>query len=181
MLHSSMRNWLHIILWTSCNPTFWLHGEPLDNPRRCKYAYVCMFKKQCFCFFMKFCDLATKKEGLQILQRIFLGKKMVRNQHNSGREKKSWICHIKKLLLCTLACIQTIILFLCNFLPKDFKKSGLVNRIKGKKVFKIRALLKVAELWTGDCNHPSIINEQGASSTLDVTLNPCQTHLFHYS
>lgn len=36
---------------------------------------------------MKFCDLATKK-GTLILQNIFLGKKIVRSQHNSRREKK---------------------------------------------------------------------------------------------
>jgi hypothetical protein len=71
--------------------------------------------------------------------------------------------------------------FFVHFFPKGFKKSGLANHTNKKKVLKIRASSKVAELWTSDCNHPSIISQQGANSTLDATLNPCQTHPSHFS
>jgi hypothetical protein len=61
------------------------------------------------------------------------------------------------------------------------KTLGPKNHIKGKNVLIIRALPKAAELWMGDHNHPSMISQQGASSIIDATLNPCQTHPFHFS
>jgi len=39
----------------------------------------------------------------------------------------------------------------------------------------------MAKLWMGDRNHPSIINKQGASPTIDATLNLRKTHPFCYS
>jgi hypothetical protein len=55
------------------------------------------------------------------------------------------------------------------------------NCIKEKKVLKIRASPKVAEPWMGDHDHPSIISQQGANSTIDATLNPRQTCPSDYS
>jgi hypothetical protein len=52
---------------------------------------------------------------------------------------------------------RTNVLFSWKFLPKGSKKLGLVNHIKRKKSFKIKAWPKAIEPWMGDHNHPSII------------------------
>jgi hypothetical protein len=56
-----------------------------------------------------------------------------------------------------------------------------MNHIKRIFYKKNRASAKAVESWMGDHDHPSIISQQGANSTVDVTLNPRQTHPSHYS
>jgi hypothetical protein len=61
---------------------------------------------------------------------------------------------------------------------KRLLKIGLINGIKGNK---IKASPKAAELLMGDHDYPSIINQQGANSTIDHKKSCRQTLLSHFS